>query len=80
MKEGVGQILQVIVTIYKPFGWCLQEIVCMLSQKQIMASQIMNLSFVFSPQKLEELGAVLQGIANAFVCQSSLNGAYLFPR
>jgi hypothetical protein len=40
-----------------------------------MTTQISNLAFVCSPQKLEELGAVLQGITNAFVCQFLWNSA-----
>ena len=85
---------KVIVAVYKPFGdieprirrpitdglgKCLREIVSTLSQTQVKITQISNLAFVFSPEKLEELGAVLQGITNAFVCRFSLNNVSFHP-
>jgi hypothetical protein len=84
----------IIVAIFSPFedillqkerpitegpGRCLQEIIGTLSHKRIKTHQILNLAFVFSPQKLQELGAVLQGILNAFICRFSSNGASFKP-
>jgi hypothetical protein len=83
----------VVVSLFKPFenllkketpitdgpGRCLQEIIHTCSQKCIKRSQISNLAFVFSPQKLEDLGAILQGISYAFVCRFSSDGACFKP-
>ena len=60
-------------------GRCLQESLHTPLQKQIKTDQISNLAFVFSPQKLQELGAVLQGISNAFICHFSSNSACFEP-
>jgi hypothetical protein len=85
---------KVIVAVYKPFGdieprirrpitdglgKCLPDIVRTLSQTQVKIIQISNLAFVFSPEKLEELGAVFQGITNAFVCRFSSNHVSFHP-